>query len=268
VSKIWNHCLRIIGFSTLGVFATFAGQHARGSAPEGKSAEAPNPVILVELFTSEGCSSCPPADSLLAQINGMHAASGQLVIGIGEHVTYWNHQGWIDPYSDEAYTDRQTSYADRFHLRGPYTPQMVVNGSQEFVGNDRRTLLNALDKENKPGFAQLHILSTTVEDDALMLSFSLAGSLPREGADIIAVLTDDDDHSNVLRGENSGRSLSHVAVARSFIHIAKVHSAVERTTKLPLPASFLSDRTRGHHLVLFVQAANLGAVLGTDTKPL
>ncbi len=102
----------------------------------GSAADQPSPVAIVELFTSEGCSSCPPADALLRQFHLKQAPSGQLIVGISEHVTYWNSLGWKDPYSSPVFTDRQGTYASRLSPEGPYTPQMVLNGRDQFVGID------------------------------------------------------------------------------------------------------------------------------------
>ena len=104
-------------------------------------------VVLVELFTSEGCSSCPPADALLRQVNGTRTSEDQLVVGISEHVTYWNGHGWSDPFSSLAYTERQNDYSEKFHLEGVYTPQMVINGAEQIVGSDRAALLRAVQAE-------------------------------------------------------------------------------------------------------------------------
>src|ERR1700727_3645806 len=92
------------------------------------AASKPASIAIVELFTSEGCSSCPPADALLRQIHLRQAPSGQLIVGISEHVTYWNNLGWKDPYSAPVFTERQNGYASRLSPEGPYTPQMVMNG--------------------------------------------------------------------------------------------------------------------------------------------
>src|SRR5579863_9542303 len=99
-----------------------------GAADVASSGAAP---VLVELFTSEGCSSCPPADLLLRQINLKQTDAGQLIVGISEHVTYWNDLGWKDPYSLPVFTDRQSVYASNFSTEGPYTPQMVLNGRDQ-----------------------------------------------------------------------------------------------------------------------------------------
>jgi hypothetical protein len=101
-------------------------------------------VALVELFTSEGCSSCPPADDLLRRIDGSTTDQGLLIVGISEHVTYWDHDGWKDPYGSETMTERQNDYGRRFNLESVYTPQMVVNGEAEFVGSDGRSLVKAV----------------------------------------------------------------------------------------------------------------------------
>ena len=224
-------------------------------------------VVLVELFTSEGCSSCPPADTLLRQVNGSQTSRGQLVVGISEHVTYWNSLGWSDPFSSPVYTERQNAYSERFHLEGVYTPQMVINGAEQIVGSDRAALLHAVEREDaESSRMSLRILSLSVAQNTLTVNFSTSGEMPPHGADLIAVLADDSDRSSVLHGENSGRMLAHVAVARSMTRVARVQAAGERTVQVPIPASFLN--TQGHHLILFAQTPGNGRVLGADTKPL
>ena len=224
-------------------------------------------AVLVELFTSEGCSSCPPADDLLKLVNGSQTNGGQLVVGISEHVTYWNSLGWSDPYSSPAYTERQNAYSERFHLEGPYTPQMVINGAEQIVGSDRGALLHAVEKEDAESpRLSLRIVSVNVAGNTLTVNLATSGDVPKQGADLMAVLADDSDRSNVLRGENSGRTLAHVAVARSITRVARVKTAGELTVQIPIPTSFQANQ--GHHLILFAQTPGNGRVLGTDTKPL
>ncbi len=232
------------------------------------AADAPaQKVVLVELFTSEGCSSCPPADALLRQVNGTRTSGDQLVVGISEHVTYWNGLGWSDPFSSPAYTDRQNAYSERFHLEGPYTPQMVINGAEQIVGSDRGALLRAVQAEQAPHpRVSLRILSLHVEGNTLAVNFSISGDVPAQGADLMAVVADDSDRSNVLRGENSGQNLEHVAVARSFSRVARLRSAGERTVQVQIPDTF--QAAQRHHLILFAQTPGNGRVLGADTKPL
>jgi hypothetical protein len=245
---------RIAGVVMLALMVAPIGLHAQKT-------------VLVELFTSEGCSSCPPADALLRQVNGSQTSGGQLIVGISEHVTYWNALGWSDPYSSSAYTDRQDAYSQRFHLEGVYTPQMVINGTEQIVGSDRAALLQAvLKEEEQPSRMALRILSVEVNGNGLNVHFSARGELPAHGVDVIAVLADDSDRSSVLHGENSGRTLAHVAVARSISRIAKLQTAGEATALVPIPSSF--QASQGHHLILFAQTPGNGRVLGTDTKPL
>jgi hypothetical protein len=106
---------------------------AQAVAPEGSINATPSSVAIVELFTSESCSSCPPADSLLRRINLKQTNAGQLIVGISEHVTYWNNLGREDPYSSPVFTDRQGIYSSRLAPEGSYTPQMVLNGRDQFV---------------------------------------------------------------------------------------------------------------------------------------
>jgi hypothetical protein len=224
-------------------------------------------VAVVELFTSEGCSSCPPADALLGKIHLKQTSAGQLVVGISEHVTYWDRLGWKDPYSADTFTDRQIAYADRLRVAEPYTPQMVLNGRTQFVGSDTSALQRALDDDAHQKHIQVHIVSSKVEGGGINLKFSIIGAESRT-LDVVAVVTDDLDQSNVLRGENSGRSLQHVSVARSLLHVATIDRDAERSAHLALASSLHLGASAGHHLVLFAQERNQGAIVGADINPI
>jgi hypothetical protein len=224
-------------------------------------------VVLIELFTSEGCSSCPPADALLREVNGTRTSEDELVVGISEHVTYWNGQGWSDPFSSLVYTERQNDYSEKFHLEGVYTPQMVINGAEQIVGSDRAALARALQAEAaQHPQVSLRILSLNVVANKLTVNFSVSGDLPAHGADLMAVLVDDSDRSSVSSGENSGQTLVHVAVARFISRVAKLQPASGRTVQMQIPAMF--QNAQKHHLILFAQTPGNGRVLGADTKPL
>ncbi|WP_263408347.1 DUF1223 domain-containing protein [Terriglobus tenax] len=222
-----------------------------------------NPVV-VELFTSEGCSSCPPADKLLQRLNHTRTSSGQLVIAISEHVTYWNQLGWKDPFSAETYTARQQGYGTQFQLPDVYTPQMVINGQQQIVGNDEAGLTKAFQNAARQPQMALNILSADAVGKDLAVRFSAKGLSLRDPLKIIAVLTQDEATSSVKRGENSGRTLAHVAVARSLTTVATVKQDGEQTVRVPIDASLAAAGTK-RHLVLLAQESS-GAVAGSDTR--
>jgi hypothetical protein len=225
-------------------------------------------AVLVELFTSEGCSSCPPADEVLRQISGRTTQEGQLIVGLSEHVSYWDNLGWKDPYSSDIYTERQEHYSARFGLDSVYTPQMVVNGREQFTGGDRRALDAAFASEAQRKQIELHITSAQLMEKDVTFTYSVT-DLPRKSSiQLVAVLVDDTDRSNVARGENSGRQLSHAFVARALAPLGTLQETEQRSVSLPLPPSFHGGSGTGHHLVLFAQEDRTGAVLGTDTKPI
>jgi hypothetical protein len=256
---MYRQSKRIAAAITVALMAGQAGLQAQDAKPGAP----PQRVVLIELFTSEGCSSCPPADALLRQVNGTQTSAGQWIVGISEHVTYWNSLGWSDPFSSSLYTERQNAYGERFHLDGVYTPQMVINGTEQIVGSDRAALLRAIQKEEEARpLVSLSILSLSVSGNTLTVSFSVSGDLPAQGTD----LADDSDRSSVLHGENSGQTLAHVSVARSISRVARVQAAGERTVQIQIPSSFQASQR--HHLILFAQAPVNGRVLGADTKPL
>lgn len=229
---------------------------------QSKAQSSPRPV-LVELFTSEGCSSCPPADAILRQIDGRRLDTGQLIVGLSEHVTYWNHDGWKDPFSQDVFTNRQNDYGGRFHLDSVYTPQMVVDGETQVNGSDGRALLAAIEATEASSPVAIHIDSAAPVGDALSVTFSVSGEVPRRGVDVYAVIADDQDTSNVLRGENKGWTITHVSVARSLMRVASVRTAESKTVMVPLPAGSAKK-----HLVIFAQQPGAGRVMAVITQRL
>ncbi len=254
--------LLALSFTLLGISAV-----ACFAAPSGTGAEKPASVAVVELFTSEGCSSCPPADALLREINLKQTSAGQLIVGISEHVTYWDNLGWKDPYSAPVFTERQNGYASRLSPEGPYTPQMVMNGRDQFVGSDGGALERALRDDARRDHLALRIISSSASASGVDVRFAVTGHLPKP-LDVVAVLTDDTDRSNVLRGENDGRLLQHVSVARSLTRVATIKEDVEESIHVPLPDGFQLGGGAGHHLILFAQEPHQGAILGATAMAL
>ncbi len=186
----------------------------------------PKAIAVVELFTSEGCSSCPPAEATLAQIK---AAYPQNVLVLEYHVDYWNHLGWKDAYSSHDYTLRQQQYARQFHLDGSYTPQAVVNGNSEMVGSDKQKITTTINHvlsakaANKINIVA-HPQGNNIEVD---YTASLAGEV------LNIVLVQKSTATNVKGGENGGRHLAHTNVVRQLRIIDTEKTTGKTTVTLP-----------------------------------
>jgi hypothetical protein len=197
--------------------------------------------ILVELFTSEGCSSCPPADRLLESLDPQ-------VIVLSEHVDYWDRLGWRDPFSAHANTLRQEGYARGFGTEGPYTPQMVIDGVTEFVGNDSRRAMDEIARARTREKIGVHLARTA---SGVQVQIDRAAN----SAEVWLALADDSATSQVAAGENKGRQLHHVAILRSLRKIGSVKrgAAFEQSVAVPTGAG---------RVIVFVQASALGKVYG------
>ena len=250
------------------VVALFALLSTAGSLAVAQSPTS-GQVALVELFTSEGCSSCPPADALLRKLDGLRTGSGQLIVGISEHVTYWNQLGWADPFSDQTYTDRQSAYGRRFVLDSVYTPQVVVNGQKEVNGSDGAEILKAVSSTAKSSPISLSIASVMAPPEAksLSITFALEGQ-SKTSLDIFAVIADDAARSSVLRGENSGRTLQHVSIARSLVKVASLSDAKTLTVTIANPGIINGQPPTKRHLILFAQERGLGRIVAIERKDL
>jgi hypothetical protein len=181
------------------------------SLPAGAGADTtPGRVpVVVELFTSEGCSSCPAADAVLRELAAAQSVPGVEVIALGQHVDYWNRLGWSDRFSSPAYTERQRQYAARFSS-GAYTPQAVVNGQYELVGSRRAELAQLVAKAAQAPQASLR-LSATASDVQVQVARVPPGTA---AAEVLLLITESQLASQVGRGENAGQLLRHAAVVR------------------------------------------------------
>ncbi len=170
---------------------------------------------LVELFTSEGCSSCPSADRLLADLDAKARDERRPVYVLSFHVDYWNRLGWRDPYSQADYSARQSAYASKFGSFGVYTPQMIVNGRTEFVGSDRARAVREIDaalKKRVP--VSLRITAKESAASGIEIHYTVTGL--ELTALLHVALVDDERVVPVSSGENGGRTLRHVNVVRAF----------------------------------------------------
>jgi hypothetical protein len=182
---------------------------------------APAVPVVVELFTSEGCSSCPPADGLLTALAKEQPIAGVRVIPLGMHVTYWDELGWKDPASLKGATDRQQRYGASWGTDRIYTPQAVVDGGEELVGSDAGGLKRAIAKAAKQPHARVEVAATA--DGASLSAQVTVTDLPadaKEPMDVRVVLTENGLTSIVKRGENGGRTLHHDAVVRQLLEPA------------------------------------------------
>lgn len=216
--------------------------------------------VLAELFTSEGCSSCPAADGLLAMVGAEQPVDGVYVIALSEHVTYWDHQGWKDPFASPQFTERQHSYGRRFNLESIYTPQLVIDGRAEMVGSDAVQLRRALAEASRTPKAPLTVAASLDATGAVVGAASGAG-LQAGGAEATALLwalTEDDLIMDVKRGENAHRTLRHSGVVRSLVSHKIERGATTDKVVVPLHASWKHDKLR---VVAFVQSTKTARVL-------
>ncbi len=209
-------------------------------------------AILIELFTSQGCSSCPPADRVLAQLDQQPVPGIEFLV-LSQHVDYWNRLGWKDPYSSAALTTRQQNYGRRFALDSVYTPQVVVHGQAQLVGNDgRRIAALAAELARQP---QTPLVLTHLSRSGGRLRGQVEVVIPKNVA-LYAALAADPAPTAVPRGENSGRQLTHVAVVRQLVRLD------------PSGAFDLPDSPETTRLIVFLQGPNQGPILGATRAKL
>ena len=169
-------------------------------------------VTVVELFTSQGCNACPPADALLIDLAAMQDTDDLIVLGF--HVNYWDYLGWADTFADETTTGRQRAYMDPFSLRSVYTPQIVVDGVAQIAGSDRSAVMEAIAASQGKSIIMTATPRVIPQEDGLYLKLERA---PLEGeADVWIVLYDTRHDVEILRGENAGATLTYVNVVRRF----------------------------------------------------
>jgi len=197
-------------------------------------------LVVVELFTSEGCSSCPPADQLLASLD-REGLPGIRVLGLSEHVDYWDELGWRDPFGSRQSTARQDAYARLLGVGSAYTPQAVVDGVDQMVGSDGPGLRDAILRASRRPHGSLSLNPTAN-------GVAVKGQWPGGTAKIWVALLEDGVESRVERGENAGRTLHHEGVVRFLALAGEGDGAFRGTAALPPPT------TRTRRVVAFAQA--------------
>jgi hypothetical protein len=243
----------------------FVSQRLHG-ADAGSNVRTP---VLVELFTSEGCSSCPPADRFLETLDEQPVPGAEMIV-LSEHVDYWNHIGWKDPYSASLYSQRQSAYAKRFGLDSVYTPQMVVDGTSEFVGSSSGEAEKAFRKALSAPKLPLRLSSISADASNILRAHLETGALDssfgsRE-ADVYVAVALNRAESQVSAGENSGHRLAHVAVVKSLTKIGELKQGQVLTQDVHLTLEPGSD-ARNLRLIAFVQEPRQGRVFGAVSMP-
>ena len=224
--------------------------------------------VLVELFTSEGCSSCPPADALLMRLEAEQPVPGALIIALGEHVDYWNGLGWLDPFSSKAFTERQEVYRRALGEPANYTPQIVVDGRTAFVGSLEADARQAIAKAVASPKAEIQLQWTAVASDVVTIQTRIAGlpELPDgEIAELWLAVTETGLTTSVLRGENARRRLRHTAVTRRLERMEQLPAEMPRLyeTDIAVPLDPLWNRDQ-LRVVGFIQEASSRKVIGAS----
>ena len=230
-----------------------------GAAGPGDHMTTQRQPVLVELFTSEGCSSCPPADALLAKLDRDQPIAGAQIIVLSEHVDYWNHLGWTDPFSSAAFTARQETYDRRFGLNGPYTPQMVVDGAAECLGSDAQKVESAIRQAIGEPKVGIRIRAAASGDAAVTIEVDPLPAGKIHQANIYVAHAADGGTSDVLGGENRGRTLHHVSIVGDIQQVGSIGGHAMFKTQLPIRAA---NAPAGSRLIAFVQEAGNGRVWG------
>jgi len=222
--------------------------------------------VMLELFTSEGCSSCPPADAFLKSLDDTGRVNDVEIIAIEEHVDYWNRLGWTDPFSSHQWTERQQQYARSFGQDGVYTPELVVNGRSQGVGSFSREARQNITEAGKAPAAQLRLSLTSLSQHSAEFDVVVENAPPESlSAELWLAVTERGLSSNVLRGENEGRKLVHAAVLRSLkrLHARHADSAGVLKAAVPLDASWKRENLR---FVVFLQEPKTLHILGAATS--
>lgn len=211
--------LFFVAFKSLSNNETISSKETSTVVDDDKLAAADtyDPVIVLELFTSQGCSSCPPADVLLNKVKKQYPNK---VYALSYHVDYWNYIGWDDPFSKANFTRKQQYYNQKFNSRSNYTPQMVVNGKEHFVGSNSSKLNAKISTySNKNAANEVQVANLQQGNSAIDFEYTIAGDLNEKQLRVVLVL--DEKTTSVKRGENRNRTLknANIVVAEKYIDL-------------------------------------------------
>jgi hypothetical protein len=209
---------------------------ARADEPRRPSMGAGSGVAVVELFTSEGCSSCPPADGVLSDLSRQGREGGLPVYAIAFHVDYWDDLGWPDRFASPEHTARQRTYGHALGARGLYTPQMIIDGSEAFIGSDRERAADSVARAlARPATAVVSLHAKRSGPDAVAVDYDVKGA--PAGAVLSIVVVDGAASVAVRAGENAGRTLHHTDIARGLATVGLAKPSGTQVVRLPPDAA-------------------------------
>ena len=215
--------------------------------------ETPGSMAVVELFTSEGCSSCPAADALLGRIDAEARKLGRPIYCLSFHVDYWDRLGWKDRFSEESITERQRAYSQQLGLDNIYTPQMIVNGTAQFLGSDQKAAVQSLNTALSEIAPVTLDVKASGHDQQVVVHCQIKNAPPE--ALLCVACVDATASSTPNRGENKGRRLQHVNVVRDF-------QSLELTPDFRGKVTLLRADQQSGFVIAFVQEPGPGRVLG------
>ena len=264
----------LVGISCTCLTASAQDAAAPAATTPAPASSAATPVsasktpVIVELFTSEGCSSCPPADKILVLIDAKQPFPGENVITLEEHVDYWNHDGWTDPFSSSKFTERQAGYAEIFKKQN-YTPQLVVDGKTELIGNNGKDVIAAIQAQAQAPKAEMTITPGAANGKDRQYSVT-AGKLPDvssgDTAEVWLVVTENGLSNNVKAGENSGQTLAHTGTVRSMQKVGVADPSKPSSFSGNAQVKFDGKwNPANSHVVVFVQEKKSRKILGASS---
>ncbi len=243
-----------------GILAAFSLDDKRADAQheQHNSKEAPyEPIVVLELFTSQGCSSCPAADRLLKEVKQLHPKN---VFTLSYHVDYWNYIGWKDPFSKKIYSNRQSNYNKKLGYRGNYTPEIVVNGKTHFTGSNRAKMNEAITSfKGMKVENSARIIKFEQKDNSVVAGFEIEGNI--DNKKLRAVLVLDERTTEVKRGENRNRTIrnANIVVAENELRLTNAKGEIE----VELPT--LLQKNEDVALILLVSNTDLDITAAVKT---
>jgi len=232
-----------------------------------KKPHAATTPVLVELFTSEGCASCPTADTLLARLQREQPVPAAEILALEEHVDYWDSLGWRDRFALSQFSARQSAYTERLQLSSEYTPQMIVDGTEQFAGNDIVHAFHAIARAAGAQKLDLVLSPLVFNGDHVTGKVSLAlRAASQRTAELYAAVVESSASTRVMGGDNTGATLNHVSIVREMRRIGTLASM--RSVPLKFSLNVPQDATAANlRVVVFIQRAGQGAVLGAISSP-